>query len=157
MPYLPLTSWHANHRSSGIPTAFPLQTNALTVDKVAQSTRRGLRNINTGTEPLSGGGLQHQQRGAQSGRDHRQRRARRRGRRLQDPHLHDRDGRASCSYLLGTQSEKSEDILKRMANDKASLDFNPAQLEGRYFFAQTEAQVAPAFQDIQNQILRLSK
>ncbi len=59
--------------------------------------------------------------------------------------------------LLGTQSEKAEDILKRMANDKASLDFNPAQLEGRYFFAQTEAQVAPAFQNIQNQILRLSK
>ena len=44
-----------------------------------------------------------------------------------------------------------------MANDKASLDFNPAQLEGKYFFAQTAADVAPAFQSIQNQILRLSK
>jgi hypothetical protein len=60
--------------------------------------------------------------------------------------------------LLGTQSEKGEDILMRMANDKrAVLDFNPNQLEGRYFFAQTEAEVAPAFQNIQNQILRLSK
>ena len=48
-------------------------------------------------------------------------------------------------------------ILKRISNDKTSLDFNAAQLEGRYFFAQTEADVAPAFQGIQNQILRLSK
>ena len=36
---------------------------------------------------------------------------------------------------LGTMPEKSEDILKRIANDKTSPDFNAAQLEGRYFFA----------------------
>jgi hypothetical protein len=60
-------------------------------------------------------------------------------------------------YNLGTMPEKPEDILKRISNDKTSQDFNAAQLEGRYFFAQTEADVAPAFQGIQNQILRLSK
>ena len=31
--------------------------------------------------------------------------------------------------------EKPEDILKRIANDKTSPDFNSAQLEGKYFFA----------------------
>jgi hypothetical protein len=50
-----------------------------------------------------------------------------------------------------------------MANDRlladgsASPDFNPAQLEGKYYYAQTAADVGPAFQALQNQILRLSK
>ena len=60
-------------------------------------------------------------------------------------------------YDLGTRPEKSEDILKRIANDATSPDFNADQLEGKYYFAQTEADVAPAFQALQNQIIRLSK
>ena len=60
-------------------------------------------------------------------------------------------------YDLGTRPEKSEDILKRMANDITSPDYNPDQLEGKYFFAQTADDVAPAFQALQNQIIRLSK
>jgi hypothetical protein len=60
-------------------------------------------------------------------------------------------------YNLGTLGEKSEDILKRMANDKTSPDFNATQLEGKYYFAKTEADVGPAFQALQNQIIRLSK
>ena len=58
---------------------------------------------------------------------------------------------------LGTRGETSESILKRMANDVTSPDFNPNQLEGKYFYAQTAADVSAAFQGIQNQILRLSK
>jgi hypothetical protein len=50
-----------------------------------------------------------------------------------------------------------EDILKRVSNDPSSPDFNSAQLEGKYFYAPTAADVGPAFQGIQNQILRLSK
>ncbi|MEP6917497.1 MAG: VWA domain-containing protein, partial [Acidobacteriota bacterium] len=45
VPYLPLTSFHANQRSSGIPKSFPLQTSALTVNGAAQNSRRGLRNL----------------------------------------------------------------------------------------------------------------
>jgi len=60
-------------------------------------------------------------------------------------------------YNTGTMQEKAEDILKRISNDVTSPDYNPLQLEGKYFFAQTEADVAPAFEGIQNQILRLSK
>ena len=60
-------------------------------------------------------------------------------------------------YNTGTMQEKAEDILKRISNDATSPDYNPLQLEGKYFFAQTEADVAPAFEGIQNQILRLSK
>jgi hypothetical protein len=60
-------------------------------------------------------------------------------------------------YLLGTMPEKPEDILLRVANDKTSPDFNSAQLEGKYYFAQTSADVGPAFQGIMNQIIRLTK
>ena len=60
-------------------------------------------------------------------------------------------------YKLGTRKEMSEDILKRMANDKTSLDFNSTQMEGKYYFAQTAADVGPAFQALQNQLIRLTK
>ena len=49
MSWLPLMSLHSHHRSGGIPTSFPFQTNALTVDGAAQSTARGLMDFNTGT------------------------------------------------------------------------------------------------------------
>ncbi len=60
-------------------------------------------------------------------------------------------------YNLGTMPEKPEEILMRIANDKRSADYNAAQLEGKYYYAKTEADVGPAFQALQNQIIRLSK
>ena len=60
-------------------------------------------------------------------------------------------------YNLGTMPEKPEDILKRIANDATSPDFNSNQLEGKYYYAKTEADVGPAFEALQNQIIRLSK
>ena len=48
VPYLPLTSLHAHSRSAGIPTSFPLETGALTVESFAQDAVRGLRNFNAG-------------------------------------------------------------------------------------------------------------
>jgi len=44
-----------------------------------------------------------------------------------------------------------------MANDSTSPDFNNQQLEGKYYYAQTAADVGPAFAALQNQILRLTK
>jgi hypothetical protein len=44
-----------------------------------------------------------------------------------------------------------------MANDSSSPDFNSNQLEGKYYYAQTAADVGPAFAALQNQILRLTK
>jgi hypothetical protein len=58
---------------------------------------------------------------------------------------------------LGTRPETSESMLKRLANDSSSPDYNSSQLEGKYFYAETAADVGPAFQGIQNQILRLSQ
>ncbi|MET1081991.1 MAG: hypothetical protein ABWY12_02935 [Burkholderiales bacterium] len=42
-------------------------------------------------------------------------------------------------------------------NDSRSLDFNEDHLEAKYYFAETEADVAPAFQALQSQIVRLTK
>ena len=61
------------------------------------------------------------------------------------------------AYNLGSIQEPGHDILKRVANDATSPDFRSAQLEGKYYFAQTEADVGPAFQALQAQIIRLSK
>ena len=60
-------------------------------------------------------------------------------------------------YDLGTMPETSESILMRIANDARSPDYNATQLEGKYYFAQTEADVSAAFQSLQNQIIRLTK
>jgi hypothetical protein len=60
-------------------------------------------------------------------------------------------------YQLGTREETSESILMRIANDKASTDFKSSQLEGKYYYALTGEDVGPAFQALQNQIIRLTK
>ena len=45
----------------------------------------------------------------------------------------------------------------RVANDLRSPDRNTTQMEGKYYYAETEADVGPAFQALQGQIIRLSK
>lgn len=156
VPYLPLTSYHANHRSFGIPTSFPLQTNALTVNGSAQSTVRGLRHINAGTGryPAEVFNINNAARNlleiianqarSDAGGDYPIR-------------LYTIGMGELVRYMLGTMPEKPEDILMRIANDQRSRDFNAAQLEGKYYYAQTAADVGPAFQALQSQITRLSK
>jgi Flp pilus assembly protein TadG len=155
VPYLPLKSYHTHHRSSGIPTAFDLQTSALKVNGSSQSTKRGLRNkhMPSGRYPADVYNTNNAARNlveiianaarADAG-DYPIR-------------IYTIGMGELVRYNLGTMPEKSEDILKRLANDPTSPDFNKDQLAGKYFFAQTAADVAPAFQGIQNQILRLSK
>ncbi len=155
-PYLPVATWHTHHRSSGIPTSFPLQTNALTVNGASQQSMRGLRHFNsaTGTYPAEVFNINNAARNVLEI--------------IGDAARNDAGGdyqvriyTIGMSYLLrdqlGTMPEMPEDILKRVSNDKTSPDFNANQLEGKYFYAPTAADVAPAFQGIQNQILRLSK
>ena len=157
MPLLPVTSWHTHHRSPGIQTQFALQTPALNVNGVAQNSnaRRGLRNLDvpSGRYPADVFNINNSARNLleiianEARNDNGDYKIR----------IFTIGMGELVRYNLGTMPEKPEDILKRISNDKSSLDFNNQQLEGRYFFAQTEADVAPAFQGIQNQILRLSK
>ena len=149
-------SWHAYHRSSGIPNQFPFVNPALTVDGSRQDLARPLRNWNAAQNryPAEVWNINNAARNLVEtianearndvGGDYKVR-------------IYTIGMGNLVRLLLGTRNEKAEDILKRMANDKTSPDFNNTQLEGRYFFAQTAADVAAAFQGIQNQILRLSK
>ena len=57
----------------------------------------------------------------------------------------------------GSASETGEDILKRIANDPSSPDFRSSQSEGKYYFAGDASKLNAAFQQIRNQILRLSQ
>jgi Flp pilus assembly protein TadG len=152
---LPATSTHSNHASSGIPTSFPLQTNLLKVDGFAQDSVRGLR------DPISPGVFPSQIWNINNA-------ARNLVEIIADAARNDNGDYKIRIYTigmgqlvrlhLGTRKETPESILMRIANDADSiLDRNPNQLEGKYFYAQTAAQVSPAFQGIQNQILRLSK
>jgi Flp pilus assembly protein TadG len=156
MSWLPLMSLHSHHRSSGIPTTFPFQTAAINVDGAAQSSRRPLMDFDSGTGRFP---------------------AHARNIRNAATNLVEivaNAARADTSgdypiriyaigmgqlvqHLLGSRPESSESVLMRVANDKTSPDFNSAQKEGKYYYAQTEADVGPAFQALQSQIVRLSK
>jgi len=157
-PYLPVgtQSFHSYHRSSGIPTSFPLQVNTLTVNGSPQTTARPLTLFNSTLNKYPA--TAHNVRNAATN--------------LTEIIANAARADATGAYPiriytlgmgdlvranLGTIPEMSESVLKRIANDKSSPDFNSAQLEGKYFFAPTPDDVAAAFQSIQNQILRLSK
>jgi Flp pilus assembly protein TadG len=154
--FLPATSTHKYHVSSGIPTTFPLQTNLLTVDGIPQSATRGLHNPDpaTGRFPADVHNINNAARNlveiiANAARndagDYRIR-------------IYTIGMGQLVPLQLGTRMETSESILKRIANDARSApDYSSAQLEGKYYYAQTAAEVGPAFQALQNQILRLSK
>ena len=155
IPLLPLTTLHAHHRSSGIPTSFPMQTASLMVNGRAQNAARGLRDKDpkTGQYPAEVWNINNAARNVLE--------------EIADAARNDNGDYKIRIYtigmgyllrdLLGTMPEMPEDILKRVSNDATSPDFNSAQLEGKYYYAPTAADVAPAFEGIQNQILRLSK
>jgi len=155
VPLLPLTTTHAHHRSVGIPTSFPLQSSSLMVNGAPQNSRRGLRNkdMPTGRYPADVWNINNAARNVLEMIAN--------GARGDNGDYPIRIYTIGMGYLvrdmLGTMPEMPEDILKRVANDKTSPDFNAAQLEGKYFYAQTEQDVAPAFANIQNEIIRLSK
>jgi hypothetical protein len=156
VPQLPLATTHQNHRSSGIPTTFPLQSTTLQVNGMPQNVRRGLRNLDvpSGRYPADVWNINNSARNVLEI--------------IANQARSDAAGdypirifTIGMGYLvrdmLGTMPEMPEDILKRVANDKTSPDYNSNQAEGKYYFAQTQYDVAPAFESIQNEIIRLSK
>ena len=156
LQYLPTASAHTHHRSVGIPVQFALQSNALTVNGVTQSTKRGLRNFNStqGKFPAEVFNIRNAVTNLTEI--------------IADAARSDVSGDHKIRIFtigmgdlvkmnLGTIPESSESVLMRIANDKRSPDFNSAQLEGKYYFAQTAADLNPVFQQLQAQIVRLSK
>ena len=143
-------------RSAGIPTSFPLQTATLKVNGVAAERRARPAELQRRRRQVPGGGLEHQQRGAQPPRDHRRRGAQRQ-RRLPDPHLHDRHGlpgAVPAGHDPRNAGEHPDAHLQRQALARPQ---RRTQLEGKYFYAADRRGRGPAFQGIQNEIVRLSK
>jgi Mg-chelatase subunit ChlD len=155
VPELPLTTKHTHSRSSGIPTTFPLESTTLKVNGAYQNTVRGLRHKNggTGRYPAEIFNINNAARNVleimadQARNDNGDYKIR----------IYTIGMGELVQYLLGTMPEKPADILRRVANDKTSPDFNNAQLEGKFYFAQTESDVAPAFAALQSEIVRLTK
>jgi len=154
--WLPATTTQDHHRSSGIPTAFPLFSNAIKVDGMAQDAVRGLRHWDAtqGKYPAEAWNIRNaatniveiianQARNDTTG-DYKIR-------------IYAIGMGDLVRMPLGTRPEKAEDVLKRVVNDKTSADFNSSQLEGKYYFAKTAADLGGAFQALQNQIIRLAK
>ena len=154
--YMPATTFHQWRRSSGIPTTFPFQSSTLRVNGVAQSTRRPLTELNAGLNqyPVHVHNVNNAARNLVEI--------------IADAARRDDDGDYPIriytigmgnlvQFQLGTVPETSESILMRIANDPRSPDYDDEQLEGRYFFARTGADLGSAFQALQNQIIRLTK
>jgi len=160
--YMVARSLHTHRRSAGIPTSFDLQSNTLRVNGVTQSSLagRGLRdwdagaakypaqvyNINNAArnlvEIISDAARAEVETGSSRVR------------------IYTIGMGELVRFNLGTKPETSESILKRIANDtvaNGNPDFNAAQLQGNYYYAETAADVSAAFQALQNQIVRLTK
>jgi hypothetical protein len=155
LPWMPASSYHAHGRSSGIATSFPLQSDTLTIGGKPQSSVRGLRNKGAnGRFPADVWNINNAARNLVEI--------------IGDAAREDTSGDYRIRvytigmgelirYLVGTIPEYPEDIMKRVANDIDSGDFNETQVEGKYYYAATEADVSVAFQELQNEIIRLSK
>ena len=133
MPFLPPTSLHTHHRSAGIPTSFPLQTQRAEGERRARrpQARPAELQRGAGRYPAEVWNINNAARNlveiiANAARndngDYKIR-------------IYTIGMGELVRYNLGTMPEKPEDILKRIANDKTSADFNDDQLEGKYFFA----------------------
>jgi len=151
--FLPVRSFHS-HGRAGTPTSFPLQSSTLLVNGRRQDVVRALRNPNgAGRFPTDVHNINNAARNlveiiADAARSD-----------LGDYRIRIFTiGMGQLVRLaLGTVPETSESMLKRIANDSSSPDFNATQLEGQYYYAETAEDVGPAFQGIQAQIIRLSK
>ena len=136
--FMPPTTWHTQSRSAGIPTTFPFQTNALNVNGAAQSTQRPMiPDPVTGKYKSTLWNINNAARNVleiiadQARNDNGDYKIR----------VYTIGMGDLVRYILGTMPEKPEDILKRISNDTSSPDLNSAQLEGKYFFAPTAADV----------------
>jgi Flp pilus assembly protein TadG len=154
--WMPANSFHEYRSSAGIPTSFPLVDNTIRVDGMPQTTARpllfwsaanngyraNLQNINNAARNLVEI-IAHRARTDDDG-DYPIR-------------IYTIGMGHMVKYELGTRPETSESMLMRIANDPDSADFDDDLLPGAYYFAETGADVGPAFQALQNEIIRLTK
>ncbi len=149
--YLPeyAQSYNPHHRSSGIPISFPLYDAAL-------PGQRALHNFDVANQ-LYPADVWNINNAARNLLEIMASRIRQDNDGDYPIHIYTIGMGALVRMLLGTKPELPEDILKRIANDKTSPDYDSTHMDGKYYYAQTSADVNDAFQALRSQIVRLSK
>jgi Flp pilus assembly protein TadG len=156
VPWLTQNAYIANPRSGGMPNNFPLMTGGLTVNGTPQNVKRPLTGA-TGPGGAYPAKITNINAAARNLVEIIANEARSDATGDYPIRIYTIGMGELVTYLLGPIQEPSSEILMRMSNDKRSPDFNNAQLEGKFFYAATPEDVGPAFQGIQNQIIRLTK
>ncbi|MFN8007421.1 MAG: VWA domain-containing protein [Terriglobia bacterium] len=146
IPWIPLMSTHSNHVSSGIPTSFVLYDPTLAgqrqlIGQTVNGYPDHVRNANNAARNL----LETVANAAKADTtgDFKIR-------------IYALGLGGLLPQSMGSVPETGTSLLKRVANDKTSPDFNSSQLEGKYYYAADPAQLRAAFEAVRNQILRLS-
>jgi hypothetical protein len=147
-------SRHTHGRSAGIPTQFDLQSAMLTVNGQPQNVRRGLRDLSAGQYPAHVININNAARNLVEIIGNAARSDTSGAYRIR---IYSIGMGELVQYDLGSIPETSESILMRVANDRRSPDFNSAQLEGKFFFAETQDDVGAAFNQLLNEIIRLTR
>jgi Flp pilus assembly protein TadG len=139
---LPTQSYHPSPSSGGIPTQFNLIDGSLVGGNRPVGTTATVRNVNNAARNLVeiiANAVRTDTSGASRIR------------------IYTLGMGQLLKIPAGASLERGEDLLKRIANDSSSPDFRPGQPEGKYFFAGDASQLSTAFEQIRNQILRLSQ
>jgi hypothetical protein len=147
IPTLPLTSTHPTHVSAGIPTSFNLYTSSLSgqralIGGTGSSYPDHVRNANNAARNLAET-IANAIRGDGSG--------------AQPIRIYTLGLGDLLNQNMGAVPETGSSILQRIANDPSSPSFNSAQQEGKYYFAGDTTQLNAAFQQIRDQIIRISQ
>jgi Flp pilus assembly protein TadG len=145
IPWIPLQSFHT-HSSTGIPSAFDLFDPKLSGQRPLDVTASGypstVKNANNAARNLAEK-IAHEARTDLSGAFTIKIFTLGLGDLLNQP--------------MGTAKETGSSMLKRIANDKSSPDYDAGQPEGKYYFAGNTAELAAAFEAVRNQVIRFSE
>lgn len=149
IPWIPASSTHTPQQGTavGIPTTFPLFQAGL-------AAQRGLIN------PVSGLWPNHVQNANNAARNlveiiANQIRSDTTG--LAPIHIFTLGLGNNLNIGTGAGAETGASILRRIANDPSSPQYNPNQPEGGYFFAGSVNDLASAYEAIRDQIIRISQ
>jgi Flp pilus assembly protein TadG len=145
---LPLQSTHPVHVSSGIPTAFNLYDAALPGQRALNGgassglPNNNVRNANNAARNLAEI-IANAARSDTSG--------------AHPIRIYTLGMGDMLNQATGTARETGASILLRIANDRTSASFNPAQQEGKYYYAHDPSELNAAFEAVRDQMIRVTE
>jgi len=138
---LPTQSFHPSPSSAGMPTQFNLMSSLVGGNRPV-GTLSNVRNVNNAARNLAEI-IANEARSDTSG--------------AYRIRIYTLGLGALLTLSGGAASERGDEILKRVANDPSSANFNSTQQPGQYFFAGDPTQLDAAFKAIRSQITRLTQ